>query len=436
LKRKIVPAQFLSGEIQIPGDKSISHRGLFLGGIARGKTHLENFLPSGDTFATESCLRSLGVDIQAPTPMSRVILGNGWDGLKEPADVLDAKNSGTTLRFLLGLLAGQSFFAVLTGDESLRRRPMKRVVDPLLKMGASISGRQNGNLAPLCIYGRKLNRINYLIPVASAQVKTALILAALQTEGQTVLEELMQTRDHTEKLVKCMGGEIEIVNGKISITRSSLKGIDFHIPGDFSSAAFLIAAGLCTPNSKIRIKRVGLNPTRTAFLNVLQRMGGEIGVVPFKDLNLETLGEPEGDLIITSSSLKATEILPEEVPNLIDELPVFAVAASQAEGVSKVTHAEELRVKETDRIRDLCLELRKMGVKIRELTDGFIIEGPCQLKGAEVSSHGDHRLAMALTTAGLFADGETTLDGAEAADISFPGFWNLLDQLLGKSNTK
>lgn len=429
MTRKISPIKSLSGEIEIPGDKSLSHRGLILGGIAQGITHLENFLPSKDTLATEACMRLLGVNIEAPTPAARIIHGKGLDGLKEPDNILNAENSGTTLRLLLGLLSGQPFFSVLTGDESLRKRPMKRVVEPLSLMGGKISGRGNASLAPLCVQGGKLKEIKYRIPVASAQVKTALILAALQAEGETILEESAQTRDHTERLLSEMGGKIQFSDRKISVNPSPLKGINLYIPGDFSSAAFFLVAGLCVPDSKITLKRVGLNPTRTAFLKLLQRMGGDIQVISKTISAGNSFFEPEGDLVVSSSSLKAAEIFPEEVPNLIDELPIFAIAASQAEGVSKVTHAEELRVKETDRIRDLCLELRKMGVSIQELPDGFVIEGPSRLKGAEVFSHGDHRLAMAFTIGGLTADKETILNGSEVIDISFPNFFKLLDKL-------
>lgn len=424
--RAVKPSRGLRGEIILPGDKSISHRSLIFGAMAEGETTVRNFLPSHDTLATERCLKALGVEIDAPGEASRVVRGGGWRSFREPGDVLDALNSGTTMRLMLGLLAGFPFFSVITGDDSLKRRPMGRVADPLTRMGASIMGRAGGTLAPLAVRGGGLKAIHYRMPVASAQVKSAVMLAALQAEGETAIEEPLPTRDHTERFFHYMGYPIEKNNGVIKIEPGgAFAAKEIFVPSDFSSAAFFLVAGLCAGDSDIRIRNVGLNPTRTAFLDVLKRMGGAIEVEPEPDRS----HEPAGTLRVKSSALTGTDIAPEEVPNLIDELPVFAVAAACANGRSSVRGARELRVKESDRIGSLRAELEKMGVAMEEHPDGFTIQGPCKLKGSAVNAHGDHRLAMALAIAALMAEGETAIEGAESVDISFPGFFQTLANL-------
>jgi 3-phosphoshikimate 1-carboxyvinyltransferase len=416
----------LVGEIEVPGDKSISHRALIFGSIAEGETNVEHFLPSADTLATENCLRELGVSIEVPSETVRVISGKGLEAFQEPAQVLDACNSGTTLRILLGLLAGRPFFCAFTGDASLRKRPMKRVVDPLRKMGAKIFGRDGGNFPPLCVEGGNLQGIFYKIPVASAQVKSALMLAGLQAKGETILEEIAETRDHTERFFKHLGLPFQKEGNQICVFPSnSPKAKDIRVPGDFSSASFFLTGGLCVKGSHLRIKNVGLNPTRIGFLDVLKRMGANIKLEILQDFS----HEPIGHLEVKFSQLQSTEISSEEVPRMIDELPIFAVVATQARGVSVVSGAGELRVKESDRISTLCAELSKMGADIQEHPDGFVVKGRCRLKGARVKSHGDHRLAMSLAIAALLADGETTLENPDCVDISFPKFFEVLDSL-------
>ncbi len=417
----------LRGRTRVPGDKSISHRALLLGAIANGVTRVRNFLPAADCLATLSCVRALGIEVEQPSETELLVQGKGLHGLREPVDVLDCRGSGTTMRLLAGILAGQPFYSVLTGNEQLRQRPMGRIAEPLRLMGATVLGRDDGRLPPLTIKGGNLQGIDYRLPVASAQVKSAILLAGLYAEGGTIVREPGPTRDHTERMLKAMGTDLEISAHAIALTppHSPLAPLDINIPGDFSSAAFLVVAALLTPNSEIVIEGVGTNPTRTGLLDVLREMGGDVALSDQHEVD----GEPIAEIIARSSELRGVGVDRELVPRMIDEFPILAVAATQAEGKTVVRGAEELRVKETDRIAAIVSELRKLGAHIEERPDGFIIEGPTELKGTRVDSYSDHRLAMALAIAGLVAKGETIIEGAECIGDSFPKFKEVLDSL-------
>lgn len=415
----------MRGEFSPPGDKSISHRAAIFAALADGTSEISGFLEAEDCLSTLKCLRALGVEIEGPEEGKVKVYGHGSEGLKEPEDVLDAGNSGTTMRFLLGVLAAQPFYAVITGDRSLRRRPMARVADPLRQMGAQIWGREGGNLAPLSIKGGNLRPIEYTLPVASAQVKSALLLAGLHAEGQTIVREPVPARDHTERMLEYCGVKIKKEDREITIYgRQRIEPFKICIPGDFSAAAFFLVAACIHPRAEVVIHNVGLNPTRTGLLTVLQDMGAEIEVTR-EGLSA---GEPYGVIKARSSSLKGTKIGGALIPRLIDEIPVLAVAAAVAKGSTVIRDAAELKVKESDRITTLAVELRKMGAKIETLPDGMVLEGG-NLKGAVVDSHGDHRLAMALAVAGLIAEGETVIRGAECMSISYPGFLADLEAL-------
>ncbi|MBI3596209.1 MAG: 3-phosphoshikimate 1-carboxyvinyltransferase [Nitrospirae bacterium] len=415
----------IRGTISAPGDKSITHRAIILGSLARGTTVVNGYLPSEDCLHTVSAFRSMGISIEevqtAGGPLR--IDGKGLHGLSEPSAVLDLGNSGTGLRLLTGVLAGQDFFSVLTGDESLRRRPMRRVVDPLRRMGAEINGREGGNLAPLGVRGRRLKGIAYALPVASAQVKSALLLAGLLAEGRTVLTEPLPSRDHTERMFRGLGISVEIKGAELSLEPpSEFAGCEIDVPGDFSSAAFFIVAATIVKDSELVIRHVGVNPTRTGLLNLLSEMGAEIRIENRREVNQE----PVADLVVRSRPLKGIPIRPESVPKTIDEFPILCVAAAVAEGETVVRGAEELRVKETDRIQAIVRELSKLGVDLKELPDGLVIRGGRKLSGARCLSYGDHRIAMALAIAGLVAEGETVVEGTEWIETSFPGFERLL----------
>jgi len=417
----------LTGKIFVPGDKSISHRSLILGSISRGETRVYNLLNSLDCLRTLECMQSLGVKIELDEDNSVNIKGKGLYGLQEPKVILDVGNSGTTIRLLTGLLSGQNFYSVLNGDNSIRKRPMKRVVQPLRLMGANIWGRENGQLAPLSIKGRKLNPLYYTLPVASAQVKSALLLAGLYTTGETVISEPLSTRDHTERMLETMQADIKISPPKIKIKGGiELRSTDIFIPGDISSAAYFIAAASILRDSQIIIKQVGVNPTRTGVIEILKKMGTKIDILNYQIKS----NEPRADLKIEYSELKGIEIKEEMVPLLIDELPLIAVVASQAKGKTVVSGAKELRVKETDRIKAIVSELKKMGVDIKEKEDGFIVEGPSKLKGAVCESYNDHRIAMSLAVAALLAEGKTGIRNSECIEISFPGFEKTLQNLI------
>jgi 3-phosphoshikimate 1-carboxyvinyltransferase len=410
-------AKRLQGEVRLPGDKSISHRALMLGAIADGSSHVRGLSSGADVASTASCLRALGVDIEGEQ-----VKGAGMHGLRPAAGPLDCGNSGTTMRLLAGLLAVQPFESELRGDESLSRRPMDRVVEPLQRMGARVSW------PPLRVGGAAtLRGIEYASSVASAQVKSAVLLAGLYAEGTTEVVEPVATRDHTERMLRAMGAEVKTSPGRSGVSRvGRLAPLDLDVPGDLSAASFWLVAGGLVPGARLRMPGVGLNPTRTAFLELLRRAGFAISVAA----EAETGGEPSGTLEVGG----ATELRPVTVEGqaaaaMIDELPVLAVAATQLPGTSVISGARELRVKESDRIAAMAESLSAMGADITATDDGWIIRGPRHLEGARVRSHADHRIAMAMAVAGLIADGDTDVEGADCVEISYPGFFDQLDAL-------
>ena len=421
MTRTVRTARRLRGTIEPPGDKSISHRAAILNAIALGEAAIDNFQTGADCLATVRCLRALGVRIESPAPGALRVHGAGRHGLREAAAVLNAANSGTTLRLLAGLLAAQPFFSVLTGDASLRSRPMGRIVEPLRAMGARIQGRATGTRPPLAIDGGRLRGIRHRLPVASAQVKSALTLAGLYAEGETALEEPAPSRDHTERMLRAMGAAIVAGEGglRVSPLTSDLAPLSLRVPGDISAAAFWMVAAAAHPDAELRLASVGVNPSRSGIIDALCAMGARIAVEEERTWGCE----PVADIVVYSSPLRGTVIEGALVPRLIDELPALAVAACFAEGETVVRDAGELRVKESDRIRATVAELRRLGARIQELPDGMAIQGVGRLRGAPCGSHGDHRLAMALAVAGLLAAGETNVRGAEAVTISYPGFW-------------
>lgn len=411
-------------EMSFPGDKSISHRALILSSIADGESRIRNISTGDDVKRTADAMRLMGVEITEGNEI--IVRGKGIRGLSEPLNVIDAGNSGTTARLLSGLLSAQNFFSVITGDDSLRRRPMARVVFPLVKMGAEIHGRNNASLLPLAIQGKKLRGVNINIEVASAQVKSALLLAGLYAEGTTEIIEPAESRDHTERMLKYMGANIKKDRNRVAITQiQKLEPIELTVPGDISSSAFFLVAGTIVKGSEIILKNVGINPLRTGIVDVLKRMGADIEIIERKDEI-----EPVGTIRVRYSQLRGTTIKGDEIPRVIDEIPVIAVAGAVAEGETVIRDAGELRKKESDRIHSLCTELKKMGVQVEELEDGMIIKGG-KLKGTRLESHKDHRIGMALAIAGLTADGETIIDGAEWIDISFPEFKKYLRKIAG-----
>ena len=414
--------QGLRGEIRVPGDKSITHRAVILGAIAQGTTAVKGFLSSQDCLRTVEAFEQMGIQIRRKND-SLSIKGQGLHGLSEPPDVLHMGNSGTGFRLLAGLLAGQRFFSVLTGDESLRGRPMRRVVDPLIQMGAEIKGRYGGDRAPLAILGRPLKGISYTLPIASAQIKSALLLAGLYADGSTVLIEPSLSRDHTERMMQAFGVHLEIQENTVTVRSvDRLDACEILVPGDLSSASFFLVGALILPHSELLIRDVGINPTRSGVLEILKKMGGSIRVENRRVMN----GEPVADLWARTSSLSGIEIESEWVPQTLDEFPVLAVAAAFAEGKTVIHGAGELRVKESDRIATMAVELKKLGALVEELPDGMIIQGGQPLRGAKCDSHGDHRVAMALAIAGMAASGKTVISNAECIETSFPGFDSLL----------
>lgn len=427
---RVTRRDHLRGVIRPPGDKSVSHRAAILCALASGRSEITNFLPSQDCLATVRCMCQLGADLRV-----RRGVGSDWEllvegnpELREPDDVLDCGNSGTTMRLLSGVLASRPFFSALTGDASLRSRPMARVVHPLRQMGAIIDGRDGGRLAPLFIRGATLVPIDYISPVASAQVKSAILLAGLRTDGRTSVTEPIQSRDHTERMLPAMGASIEVGGLRVSVDGpSTLSGVRFEVPGDFSSAAFFLVAALLAPDSEVILESVGVNPTRVGLLNVLKRMGAKIDVVSER---MEA-GEPVADIIASSSLLSGTVVAADEIPSLVDEIPILAVAASVANGDTWIQGAGELRVKETDRLAAVCSQLRLMGAQIEETTDGLKVYGPSRLCGTHLTSFGDHRMAMSLAIAGLIADGETVIGDFECVATSFPDFEKHLRRLSG-----
>lgn len=415
----------LEGVIEIPGDKSISHRSVMFGSIAQGVTRVTNFLPGDDCLSTISCFRKLGVVIEE-NENEIIIYGNGFDGLKEPNDLLDVGNSGTTIRLLLGILAGRPFFSSLIGDHSIGKRPMTRVTEPLKTMGVQIDGRKNGEYTPLSIRGGHLNPIHYKMPVASAQVKSALILAGLQAEGETIIIEKAESRDHTERMIRKFGGEIQKDNRTITVKGGQkLTASDILVPGDISSAAFFLVAGAIVPDSEIVLKNVGLNPTRTGIIEIMNKMGANLEIRQ----NAADAFEPAGDLTIKTSSLKGTVIEGDVIPRLIDEIPIIALLATQAEGKTIIKDASELKVKETNRIDTVVQELTKLGASIEATEDGMIIHGGTELKGGTVSSHGDHRIGMMLAIASLLCKDQVELENPESISVSYPNFFSHLNSL-------
>lgn len=421
----ITPVNSLNGAITVPGDKSISHRSIMLAALAHGTTRIENFLRGEDNFSTMRAFQSMGVSIEDDGDVVTVH-GVGLHGLKEPGDVLDCGNSGTTIRLMTGLLAGQSFFTVLSGDQYLRKRPMKRVLGPLALMGAQIAGRGQGTLAPLAITGRALQGIDYQSPIASAQVKSALMLAALYADGVTRVTEPTVSRDHSERMFRYFGADVEVSGTTVTVRGGQeLVARDITVPGDISSAAFFIVAGLIVPGAELLIKQVGVNPTRTGILDILLAMGGDITLENQRDCS----GEPIADIRVRYSRLQGTVIKGDVVPRAIDEFPVICIAAACADGETILMDAHELRVKETDRIAAMATNLRAFGVSVTETEDGMQITGGNRLQGASVTSFGDHRIAMAAAVAGLVAEGGITIDDVSCVATSFPTFFELLNQV-------
>ncbi len=425
---RISAGKKLKGTIEVPGDKSISHRAVMIGALAKGVTKVENFLMGADCLSTIQCFKQMGVQVSVGDNNSVTVTGNGLQGLVEPENVLDVGNSGTTIRLMTGILAGQPFFSTVTGDGSIRKRPMGRVTEPLAQMGAKIWGRQGGKLAPLAIQGSQLSPIRFTSPVASAQVKSAVILAGLFAQGQNVVAEPIKSRDHTERMLQYYGADLHVNGNEVTVTGfPELTAREVYVPGDISSAAFFMVAALTVPGSELIIKNVGLNPTRDGIIEVLLKMGADIEI-----LNKSTKsGEPMGDLLVRYSTLKGVEIGGDVIPRLIDEIPVLAVAAAAAQGETVIKDAAELKVKETNRITTVATELRKLDVQVTEMPDGMIIKGQPNLTPAQCQSYGDHRIAMAMAVAALRAQGpETLIQGWEAADVSFPNFADLLKQTL------
>lgn len=404
------------GQIKVPGDKSISHRAVMLGSLANGVTEISGFLKGADCLSTIDCFRKMEIDIDI-NGENVTVHGNGLRGLKKPDEMLYTGNSGTTTRLLCGILAGQNFDTSITGDASIQKRPMGRVVQPLSMMGAKIEN----EYCPLYITGTKLHGIDYKMPVASAQVKTAIILAGLYADGETVIHEIEKSRDHTELMLSAMGADLTVDNLDITVKPTNdLTAVNVDVPGDISSAAFFLVLGAIMPNSQITVTNVGINPTRTGIINVLKDMGADITLE-----NVHTsAGETVANITVRSSSLKGTTVGGDIIPRLIDELPIIAVAAVFADGQTVIKDAQELKVKETNRIRAVVDEFNKCGIDITETDDGMIINGGKSIHGADFKTYGDHRMAMSLTVLAQLADGESTLDDSDCACVSYPTFFD------------
>ena len=417
-KKSFAPVERLEGSITVPGDKSISHRALFVSAVASGISRIDNILVADDTMSTAQCLRALGTDIEIKDKTA-VITGKGIQGFKEPSQVLDAGNSGTTARILLGLLSTQDFFSVLTGDNSLRTRPMKRITIPLAAMGASIDGRDHANYLPLSVRGNRLKGIDYAMPTASAQVKTGILLASLGAKGVMTVREPFPTRDHTERMLKASGVDVKISDKIIQLACAQKPlPLNISVPGDFSSAAFFMGAGVIASRSDILITHVGINPGRTGFIDILKKMGASLEVI---NTRFEA-GEPVADVRVRQSELRGIVIDDKElIVRSIDELPLLAVLAAYAKGQTVIKNAAELRVKETDRIKAVVDGLLRIGIKAREFPDGLSIEGGT-VKGGSISSFGDHRIAMAFAVASVSSEKEISIDNFDAVSISFPEF--------------
>jgi len=429
MRIRVRPARRLSGRVAVPGDKSISHRAALFGALASGRTEITGFLEGEDCLATLKAVRALGAEVTRKGPGHYLVDGAGVNGLSEPDNVIDCGNSGTSARLLVGVLAGQPFWTVLTGDDSLRSRPMDRVAEPLRRMGATVVGRREGSRLPLAVRGaRPLTALTYASPVASAQVKTALLLAGLWADGPVTVREPSQSRDHTERMLGGFGARLTVGPEGITLTPGApLSGQPVAVPGDISSAAFFLAAAAAAPDAEVTVTQVGTNPTRTGVLEALRAMGAQIESVT----GSQAAAEPVADLVVRGGALRGTEIGGALVPRLIDEVPILAVAACLAEGPTEIRDAAELRVKESDRIRAVASELGRLGARITERPDGLRIEGGARLRGTVVQSGGDHRMAMALVVAGLLADGETVVEDTECIATSFPGFLNAVNDLAG-----
>ena len=415
----------IRGEISVPGDKSISHRAVMFGALAKGTTEVTHFLQGADCLATIDCFRRMGIDIEN-TPSRILIHGKGLRGLSAPSSALDVGNSGTTLRLISGILSGQDFKVLLDGDASIRRRPMKRIMTPLSMMGAKIGSLKGNGCAPLHIKGQALHAIHYQSPVASAQVKSCVLLAGLYADGTTRVTEPALSRNHTELMLHFFGAQVHSEGTTASIQPSpALEGRFIQVPGDISSAAYFIAAALLIPGSEVLIRNVGVNPTRDGILRVCQAMGADITRLNERSDS----GEPTADLLVRHSSLKGTVIEGDLIPTLIDELPVIAVMAALAKGTTVIRDAAELKVKESDRIQVMTENLTRMGARVEATEDGMIIHGGRSLQGAIIDSHQDHRVAMSFAVAALAAEGETEIRDAECVSISYPGFYQDLASL-------
>ncbi len=419
----------LRGTLTVPGDKSITHRALILGALAHGNTHITGYSTGEDCLSTLGVVRALGIDV-LERPEGLTVIGKGLWGLTEPSNVLDCGNSGTGLRLLAGVLAGQKFFSVLTGDASLRGRPMGRVVKPLRQMGAVISGRKSGDLAPLGIQGSVLQAMQYESPIASAQIKTCVLLAGLFAEGITTIQEPMKSRDHSERMFSYFGIPLQVEGCAVQVHgQPSFEGKPIPVPGDISAAAFFLVAASIVPDSEVLITGVGLNPERIGILDVLSAMGADIVTLNMR----EEAGEPVGDLCVRATQLKGMTVGPDLIPKTIDELPVLCVAAALADGETRITGAQELRVKETDRIHAMAVELTRIGVVVEEQPDGLVIQGGSTLRGAQCQSYGDHRVVMSLAIAGLVSKEPMIIEDVDCVETSFPGFHSKLLDLLTNS---
>lgn len=423
---KFTRASRLRGEVTVPGDKSVSHRSVMFGSIAKGTTEIHNYLQGADCLSTIACFRKMGVEIENRGDVV-LVHGNGMNGLKEPDGILDCGNSGTTTRLISGILAPQNFDVVLTGDESIQKRPMKRIMEPLAMMGADIQSINNNGCAPLKINGRPLSGIHYTSAIPSAQVKSAILLAGLYADGETSVTEPYVSRNHTELMLRYFGASVETKDTTAVIRPAAeLHGNVVEVPGDISSAAYFIAAGLMVPDSEILIKNVGVNPTRDGILRVCQDMGADITF-----LNQSTASvEPTADLLVRHGALHGTEIGGAVIPTLIDELPMIAAMACLAEGDTVIRDAAELKVKESNRLEVMVNCLTAMGADVEERPDGMVIHGGKPLHGAVIDSRLDHRIAMTFAIAGLCADGETEILGADCVNISYPGFYEDLRKLI------